>query len=230
MKGEENMTYAEIINAVNRREHPDFSEEKKHLLALGRERIPEIKPNAWRDILETYHSVLYSQIKGDTYNRKNHYILMEMDCLEHVISLDDFYDYCAYYMKKKGINQVVDIGCAFGHQAEVFLQEGLAYTGIEICRYKKMYKKGECSYIFDSYPCKIPEESGRFAVSNMCFEYFINDYKALARDFDEVILSGIVKKDAEIYFDIQEVCYRISGNTERKCYVLKRKCEKRKGK
>lgn len=179
------------------------------------------KAEAWRESLRKHRNSL--DLDEEYYTSA-----MEMDCIDHLVQMGEFYDFCVDYMIESEIKTAVDIGCAYGHQSEAFLMEGLTYIGIEVCNEGRKWKSNKCHYIDSAYPCTIPDNS-RFAVSNMCFEYFINDYKALARDFDTVILSGLGEKaeEAEKYFNIEKVTYMsLFSNGTMSLYILKKENNK----
>lgn len=183
------------------------------------------KAVAWRNSLCKHRASLNEMSNSSYLDDEYHAAIMEMDCIDHLVQMGDFYDFCVDYMIESKIKTVVDIGCAYGHQSETFLMEGLTYIGIEVCNEGRKWNSDKCHYIDGAYPCIIPANS-RFAVSNMCFEYFINDYKILARDFDTVILSGLGEKavEAEKYFNIEKVNYMpLFLNEIMSLYILKKR-------
>lgn len=183
------------------------------------------KALSWRNTLMEHQKHLDKALSQCISEDEYRLTAMELDCLEHVIQLDDFYDFCTDYMCEHGIDTVVDIGCAYGHQSEAFLEENLGYIGIESSGDSPKWNIDKCMYLTEKYPCKIPDGC-RFAVSNMCFEYFINDYEALAHDFDTVILNGL-GKNTKVFelFDVEEIHYRplIDGNRIWNLFILTNK-------
>lgn len=152
----------------------------------------------WRKRIAKRYKIL------ERLHRDSDSALEEMDCIDHVLAFTgDFYDAVVSYMKEHNIPEVVDIGCAYGHQGEAFIQSGLGYIGIEAFVGSKLYKANTLQYIRKPYPCKLPKKY-RLGCSNLCYGYFIHDYEALARDFNEVILGNINdKEEIEKFFRIE---------------------------
>lgn len=107
------------------------------------------------------------------------------------------YERITSFCLKHNINRVVDIGCAYGHQSEVFLQNSIDYIGINEneCNF---WNKDKFQYIVDSYPCKIPVQKGDLGVSVLCLTWncYLHEGKktlheqcqALQRDFTHCLL------------------------------------------
>ena len=150
----------------------------------------------------------------------------EMDCIDHVVCITgDFYDAVVAHMLRHNISEVVDIGCAYGHQGEAFIQAGLNYLGIESDVFSQLYKENKgLAYIKKAYPCPLSKKY-QLGCSNLCYGYFIHDYEALARDFDEVILGNINdKEEIEKFFSIEIQTFPSIDpkEPEFEVYVLKR--------
>ena len=188
----------------------------------------ENKKSNWREELKKRYRKLEKTLSYNCGHDEKDMNQMEeeMDTIDHVIfCTGDFYDAVASCMKENGIHEVVDIGCANGHQAEVFLQNGLSYTGVECCTYLDMWKPEQVTYLFGVYPFSIGEKR-RLGCSNLCYGYLVHDYKALAEQFDEVILGNIQdKNEIEKYFTIHEMMEEAFYPEERSrtIYLLKNK-------
>ena len=56
--------------------------------------------------------------------------LMEDDTICHVLgNTGAIYESIARFCNEHSIERVVDIGCAYGHQSEIFYEQGIDYTG-----------------------------------------------------------------------------------------------------
>ena len=122
-------------------------------------------------------------------------ILREMDSLDHVLecSLEN-YDFMIDFAIKKGFTQVVDIGCAYGHQAEL-CRDRIKYIGIDEDAVD-FYCYGE--HYDKQYPCWIYENKFKndLAIANLsigwnCYnneEEFDKICKHLVKDFKACLL------------------------------------------
>ena len=147
---------------------------------------------------------------GHLYNKTDDiYYLMEENSLMHFFECEtkDIYENVIRAASNKGFKRVFDIGCAFGHQSEAFLNfGGLEYVGIDDSIPKgyawnnKVYE-----YILGTYPFEMKTETTDIAVSVLCLGWNCYLYEgdetlkaqieALARDFGSAILyipKGIV--------------------------------------
>ena len=130
-----------------------------------------------------------------------------------------FYDAVIAFMKLYNIKEVVDIGCAYGFQAEAFLQEGLSYIGIEKAPCLK-HKAGEVKYIQGTYPFVLGDY--HLGVLSNCMHKGFYPYKALSFNFKIVLTDKIINKtEAEKYFTINKTFLDVN---ERKVqmYILTR--------
>ncbi len=102
-----------------------------------------------------------------------------------------FYDAVVIYMKEHGIQEVVDIGCSYGYQSEAFVKNNLAYTGIERKTCRK-HRAGEVKYIHGIYPFAF----GNYPLAVLCnsMHKHFHPYKALAMDFETVLVDRVIKK------------------------------------
>ena len=132
-------------------------------------------------------------------------LLIECNSLDNVIecSLGN-YDFMIDFAIREGYNTVVDIGCAYGHQAEL-CKDRINYVGIDEDDIK-FYKENELHYLIGTYPFYIPKIKyfeNALAISNLavgwnCYvneEEFKEQCKALKNDFKASLL--YLPKDRE---------------------------------
>lgn len=146
--------------------------------------------------------------------------LMEIDCIDHFFECEGLnkYSLVAKFCKERGFNKAYDIGCAYGHQSEVFLLNGINYFGIdENCT--NFWNKDKCEYKTKSYPFKINAKENELAVSILCLTWncyldegditLHNQLKQLSDDFNNCLLYiakdkvNIVKKYFKGYEHIE---------------------------
>lgn len=129
---------------------------------------------------------------------------MEEDCISHLFECEGLqtYEKIANFAKSKGLNKVYDIGCACGHQSEVFLLSGLDYVGIEASPITNFWNADKFTYIKGYYPFEIKADSNDLAVSVLCLTWNCYLYEkektlqeqceaqceALQRDFKQCLL------------------------------------------
>lgn len=125
--------------------------------------------------------------------------LMEEDCIAHLFGCQgiDIYEQIASFCKERGIKRVVDIGCAYGHQSEVFLKEGIQYIGVNEHKVE-FWNADKFQYIANHYPCELPTQKGDLGVSVLCLTWNCYLYEgektlkeqceALQRDFEHCLL------------------------------------------
>ena len=126
---------------------------------------------------------------------------MEEDCISHMFECEGLktYEKIANFAKENGFSKVFDIGCAIGHQSEVFLQSGLDYVGIEEAPVSEFWNADKFTYISKKYPFKIIAEPNKdLAVSVLCLTWNCYLYEkektlqeqceALQRDFKHCLL------------------------------------------
>ena len=129
-------------------------------------------------------------------------LLRELDCIDHLVECGSLSKYrkMMEFAIKEGFDTVCDIGCAYGHQSEIFKNK-LNYIGIND-QLVRFYNANEqfTRYIVDDYPNRnikhcIPENT--LAISILCLGwecYKIRDdefdlqFKALSRDFKASLL------------------------------------------
>lgn len=138
-------------------------------------------------------------------------LLREMDSLDNVIecSLGN-YDFMIDFAIKEGYKTVVDIGCAYGHQAEL-CRNRIRYIGIDednVDFYGDSiypFEDTQIGYIVQKYPHKILEGGFKdcLAISNLAIGWncyvdekeFDKQCKALKNDFVASLL--YLPKDRE---------------------------------
>lgn len=125
--------------------------------------------------------------------------MMEDDSLCHVMESGriSIYENILLHAKSLKGKRVVDIGCAYGHQSEVFVDSGIEYVGVTN-HISKFFNRERFEYIPGQYPCELPLQSGDIGVSVLCLTW--NCYlhegektlheqcEALKRDFADCIL------------------------------------------
>lgn len=125
--------------------------------------------------------------------------MMEDDSLCHVTECDGIstYEQILHRAKQLGGKRVIDIGCAYGHQSEVFVDSGVDYVGVTN-HDSPFFNRDRFDYIKGHYPCALPLQSGDIGVSVLCLTW--NCYltegektlheqcESLKRDFADCIL------------------------------------------
>lgn len=124
---------------------------------------------------------------------------MEIDCIDHFFEAGGLknYETIASFCKENNIDKVIDIGCAYAHQSECFLNSDIEYMGVNNHSHK-YWNSGQFQYITGNYPCELPVKSKDLAVSVLCLTWncylyegektLIEQCKALKRDFDHCLL------------------------------------------
>lgn len=191
----------------------------------------------WRQIIKTRYQELYREsqmlrfgLSMEDYlqNPKTNAIDMEMDSIEHVLGCTgDFYDFVVQYCKEHNIDSVIDIGCAYGHQAEAFVQANINYEGVNDWD-GPLWKKDQITYHIGKFPFEL-QTNAQLAISNLCYGYFIHNYEVLAKQYSHVILNNITDLEAiEQYFDVEKIMAYDSEtkNNSLDLYILTRNLEK----
>lgn len=125
--------------------------------------------------------------------------LMEMDCIDHFFECEEYKTYgkILRFAENNGFKRVFDIGCAYGHQSEVFINSKVDYIGIneDECDY---WNKDRYKYISKHYPFEIKANANDLAVSVLCLTWNCYLYEkdktlkeqceALSRDFRNCLL------------------------------------------
>lgn len=115
-------------------------------------------------------------------------------CITAAFSINTFEDYFTAYKVavRNGFDTVIDIGCAAGHQAELFRGSTVRYVGIESCP-GHFWRPDEITYFTQKYPCSIPNkimDRRVLGVSRLCVGYLTIDYESIAQQFNSFLLSG----------------------------------------
>lgn len=141
---------------------------------------------------------------------------MEIDSIDNVFESLFIYEKIALFVKQIGAKRVIDIGCAFGHQSEVFLNEGIHYIGVDEHQIP-FWNAQKFDYIVGNYPCPLPVSDGDITVSVFCLTWncYLHEREktlkeqceALQRDFQHCLL--YLEKDKVEYVS------RYFRNTER---------------
>lgn len=125
--------------------------------------------------------------------------LIEMDCIDHFFECESYKTYgkILEFAEAKKIKRVFDIGCAYGHQSEVFINSKVDYVGINEgkCDY---WNEDRYKYLSTHYPFKIEANTDDLAVSVLCLTWNCYLYEkdktlqeqceALQRDFKNCLL------------------------------------------
>lgn len=146
----------------------------------------------------------------------------EDDSLCHIMDIErlGIYKKIAEVAKQKGAKRVIDIGCAFGHQSEVFLKEELTYLGVTNHE-SEFWNRDVFEYVVNSYPCELPVQKGDMAVSVLCLTWNIylvegektlrEQCESLQRDFEHCLIY-VQKNHVDVlkeYFNMSE---HVEGN------------------
>lgn len=88
-------------------------------------------------------NLLYEENKDMKY-------LVEEDCIIHLFECESLkvYEKIAEHAIKLGVHRVIDIGCAYGHQSEVFLQDEIKYVGVTDDTKKGFWNEDKFEYIY----------------------------------------------------------------------------------
>lgn len=125
---------------------------------------------------------------------------MEDDCIMHLFGCGgiETYETICNFVKENKFKKVYDIGCAYGHQSEIFLEKNVDYVGIEVSPIKNFWNADKFKYINRKYPFEINANENDVAVSVLCLTwncYLFEGIKtlkeqceALKRDFKHCIL------------------------------------------
>lgn len=145
--------------------------------------------------------------------------LMEMDSIDHVLDTNCIgrYKFAMEFAKKNRVNRVFDIGCAYGHQSEVFNASGIEYIGINEHDLSPFWNKDQFKYIVKHYPFSIEATNNDMAVSILCLVWncYLHDgdrtlneqLESLSRDFKKALLYIPQEKISHVakYYDKFEV-------------------------
>lgn len=133
------------------------------------------------------------EIKND--NNKDE----ESYCIDHFFECETAktYESILDVAKNKGYNRVFDIGCAYGHQSEVFFNSEIDYVGIDEYQVD-FWNIDKYKYIKGKYPFKISTRDKDIAISVLCLTWNCYLYEKektlkdqleqLSNDFQSAIL------------------------------------------
>ncbi|WP_142384712.1 hypothetical protein [Bacillus sp. M6-12] len=160
---------------------------------------PVKKERKYQRIIDQRKTLLELGRKEYLAKTKNMEYDMEMDCIDHFFECEGYktYEDIATFAKSIGVERVFDIGCAYGHQSETFLKEGLDYIGVTD-HTANFWNKDNFQYIINRYPCELPVQKGDLGVSVLCLTWNVYLYEnektlteqceALQRDFEHCLL------------------------------------------
>lgn len=98
--------------------------------------------------------------------------LMEGDCICSLLEGQSYkrYENILSFAKENNFKRVYDIGCAYGHQSEIFLNEKIEYIGVNEHNYE-FWNADKFKYIVNYYPFKIETDKTDLAVSVSCLTW-----------------------------------------------------------
>lgn len=106
---------------------------------------------------------------------------------EYICSTKGFYELVLKYCLENDIKEIYDIGCCYGWQSEIFINNNIKYIGIE-CETLDFWNKDNCTYINRKYPFPIKHNKDAIAISNLCIGYLVKEFDELY-SFDTIILN-----------------------------------------
>lgn len=129
----------------------------------------------------------YRYISDEEYN-----VSTEKSCLENYLFAKGQRDYqfIADICQKLGLKGIIDIGCSYGYQSEIFTERRLKYHGID-SNVSRFWNGGETDVTFQNseYPCFLNVETkNMLAVSRLCIGYTVHDYERIAKDFKYLLV------------------------------------------
>lgn len=80
------------------------------------------------------------------------------------------YETILNFAKENNFKRVFDVGCAFGHQSEVFLNSNIKYIGINDTDFD-FWNKDKFEYIVGKYPFEIKANEEDLVVSVLCLTW-----------------------------------------------------------
>lgn len=108
---------------------------------------------------------LYSETENIVY-------AMEDDCICSFFGCKGYkkYETILNFAEENNFKKIYDIGCAFGHQSEVFLNRNVEYVGIDDAN-NNFWNKDKFKYIIGRYPLEIQANDNELAVSVLCLTW-----------------------------------------------------------
>lgn len=134
----------------------------------------------------------YNQIKMID-EQESHSIETQMECKTY----SDYY-LAGKIAKSLGLERIVDIGCAHGHQSYVITQQGVDYLGINTHIIPFFAADDKARYLVGHYPLEIKTSEKDLAVAILslfwnCYLYDDNvledQIKAVSKDFKYLLAS-----------------------------------------
>lgn len=151
----------------------------------------------------------YRELEKQYKKTKDKDLLMEIYSLDHYFECETYKTYGDILKKVMDTEKtkVVDIGCGFGHQSDVFMKKGIDYSGIERSNLN-FFNKDSFEYFVGEYPKDFMERNFKDSIGISvlfigweCYFFeedtFKEQIKALENHFDEIILY-IKREHAEI--------------------------------
>lgn len=124
---------------------------------------------------------------------------MEGDSIMHFLGAGGIenYEQVVAFCQERNIHRVFDIGAAYGHQSECFLDTDIEYVGVDDAALDR-WNSDKYQYIQGVYPCPLPVETDDLAVSVLCLTWrcylqegektLHQQCEALAKDFSHALL------------------------------------------
>lgn len=124
----------------------------------------------------------------------------ERTCLESYLLArgQKDYEFAADLCEKLGLKGVVDIGCSYGFQSEIFVKKRLIYHGIDNSR-THFWNHGENHVTFQSeeYPCFVNVDTKKMlAFSRFCVGHTMKDYEKVSEDFTYLLVDKKEETDS----------------------------------
>ena len=128
--------------------------------------------------------------------------LREDDAILHFLGAGgiEHYEFIVDFCNANNITFVYDIGAAYGHQSEVFLNTDkyVEYIGIDSGVKGEFWNNDKYTYFEREYPCKLNPKEQDLAVSVLCLGWncylyegdkTLNEqFEALSRDFRQALI------------------------------------------
>jgi hypothetical protein len=125
------------------------------------------------------------------------------------------YEYILAFAQEHKMTSIIDIGCAFGHQSEVFYGTDIEYMGIDDIECS-FWNEDRYKYITQRYPFDINVENKKtsLAVSVLCLGWFSDkaggyhkQLSQLHKDFDHALIfmnnhSGAINTAMKIWENV----------------------------
>lgn len=108
---------------------------------------------------------LYNETQDVKYAMESESVCIFFECRK-----DNKYEFILNFANKHNLKRIYDIGCAYGHQSEVFLNQDVDYIGIEMAKID-FWNNDKFKYIVGNYPFKIDTNKDDLAVSVLCLTW-----------------------------------------------------------